>query len=106
MLITTASNRKSVPFLYTDRRNNATKVQVQRAVSKLDLNELEPIATRKELCGRLYPSTCDPAHPYRTLDGSCNNLANPSWGKALSCHSRIAPAVHGDGKSGCERRRR
>ncbi|XP_053671098.1 chorion peroxidase-like [Anopheles nili] len=25
--------------------------------------------------------TCDPYYPYRSYDGSCNNLQNPTWGK-------------------------
>lgn len=79
--------------------NNASVTEVQRAVSKLDLSELEAVSTRKELCGRLYPTKCDPSAPYRTLDGSCNNIEHPSWGKALSCHSRIAPPVYLDGVS-------
>ncbi|KAH6922827.1 hypothetical protein HPB50_019415 [Hyalomma asiaticum] len=83
---------------WTRNKNNATKTEVQRALSKLDLSELEAVAMRKDLCGRLYPSNCNPSDPYRTLDGSCNNIEHPSWGKALSCHSRIAPPVYLDGE--------
>lgn len=79
--------------------NNASAKEVQRAVSKMDLSELEAVSTRKELCGRLYPTQCDASAPYRTLDGSCNNIKHPSWGKALSCHSRIATPVYLDGVS-------
>ncbi|KAH9363393.1 hypothetical protein HPB48_019475 [Haemaphysalis longicornis] len=78
-------------------RNKAPASEVQRAVSKLDLSGLDTVSAREDLCSRLYPSGCDAAQPYRSLDGSCNNVQRPSWGKALSCHNRIAPPVYQDG---------
>ncbi|XP_065302561.1 salivary peroxidase/catechol oxidase-like [Dermacentor albipictus] len=81
------------------KRNNASKTEVQHAVAKMDLSELEAVSMRKALCGRLYPTECDPSDPYRSLDGSCNNIEHPSWGKALSCHARITPPVYPDGVS-------
>lgn len=79
--------------------NKAPASEVQRAVSKLDLSGLDTVSAREDLCSRLYPSGCDAAQPYRSLDGSCNNVQRPSWGKALSCHNRIAPPVYQDGVS-------
>ncbi|MDQ1655176.1 MAG: peroxidase [Cryptosporangiaceae bacterium] len=35
----------------------------------------------------------------RTLDGSCNNLANPDWGRANTPYIRVAPAHYLDGIS-------
>ncbi|XP_053671093.1 chorion peroxidase-like [Anopheles nili] len=32
-------------------------------------------------CNGVEQLTCDPANPYRSYDGSCNNLEHPSWGK-------------------------
>ncbi|XP_050079403.1 chorion peroxidase-like [Anopheles maculipalpis] len=32
-------------------------------------------------CNGAEQITCDPDHPYRSYDGSCNNLQYPSWGK-------------------------
>ncbi|KAG8181172.1 hypothetical protein JTE90_010945 [Oedothorax gibbosus] len=32
---------------------------------------------------------CNPSSVYRTYDGTCNNLAQPTWGKAEGCHTRI-----------------
>nr|XP_027204017.1 peroxidase-like [Dermatophagoides pteronyssinus] len=34
---------------------------------------------------------------YRTLDGSCNNLRSPYWGRSFSCHIRLLPPDYGDG---------
>ncbi|RSM86590.1 peroxidase [Kibdelosporangium aridum] len=33
----------------------------------------------------------------RTLDGSCNNLANPTWGRTNTPYIRVAPANYADG---------
>uniref|UniRef100_A0A182JG00 Uncharacterized protein n=1 Tax=Anopheles atroparvus TaxID=41427 RepID=A0A182JG00_ANOAO len=36
--------------------------------------------------------------PYRSFDGTCNNLQNPSWGAADTVFSRLIPANYADGK--------
>ncbi|KAM7294490.1 putative ABC transporter [Ixodes scapularis] len=77
-------------------RNKASKTKVQHALSKLELGGLEPVSQNKPLCDKLYPETCKSGQPYRSLDGSCNNLGQPAWGRALGCHARIAPAAFGD----------
>jgi hypothetical protein len=48
--------------------------------------------------------SCDPLSPYRTIDGTCNNLANPNWGSAsdptvgrFTDLLREAPTAYGDG---------
>ncbi|CAH1782724.1 unnamed protein product [Owenia fusiformis] len=40
---------------------------------------------------------CDPDYPYRTMDGSCNNLEHPLWGSAGVPMGRLAPAEYADG---------
>ncbi|XP_050443428.1 peroxidase-like [Adelges cooleyi] len=42
--------------------------------------------------------TCDPNAKYRTFNGSCNNLARPNWGAALTPFYRLGNAVFSDGK--------
>ena len=36
--------------------------------------------------------------PYRTFDGSCNNLAHPVWGKSWQPQARQLPSQYHDGK--------
>lgn len=33
--------------------------------------------------------TCPPINRYRTFDGSCNNLNNPTWGQAGTVQRRF-----------------
>ncbi|CAN8006617.1 unnamed protein product [Ixodes pacificus] len=68
---------------------------VQRAVSRLDLTALQPVNKWRSLCQKLYPDNCQRGR-YRSLDGSCNNLAQPAWGKALTCHSRMGGPIYDD----------
>lgn len=44
------------------------------------------------------PAICTKSR-YRSYDGSCNNLANPSLGIANSRYSRLLSAKYGDGVS-------
>ncbi|XP_066967969.1 chorion peroxidase-like [Macrobrachium rosenbergii] len=44
-------------------------------------------------------SVCFPNSPYRTLDGSCNNLANILWGAAFRPYRRDLRAEYDDGVS-------
>ncbi|KFB47945.1 AGAP013282-PA-like protein [Anopheles sinensis] len=37
--------------------------------------------------------------PYRSFDGTCNNLQNPTWGSVNTPFTRLIPANYGDGKS-------
>ena len=40
---------------------------------------------------------CTMANPYRSFDGSCNNLAQPSWGQQNTIFQRLLPAHYGNG---------
>jgi len=40
---------------------------------------------------------CDDSYPYRSMDGSCNNLRIPWWGKKETPFKRLLPAKYDDG---------
>lgn len=39
---------------------------------------------------------CDEDYPYRSIDGTCNNLDSPQWGKPNSTYITFLPSVYGD----------
>lgn len=51
-----------------------------------------------QLCDKTTPA-CDDykRSKYRSANGVCNNLKNPTWGVALHEHARYLPAVYDDG---------
>ncbi|XP_037781147.1 chorion peroxidase-like [Penaeus monodon] len=50
-------------------------------------------------CDLVEPPTpvCSPGFPYRSIDGSCNNLANPKWGAAMIPFRRFLDPAYEDG---------
>lgn len=44
------------------------------------------------------PQACDPNTPYRTPDGTCNNLGNPKIGMANLPLRRLLPNKYDDGE--------
>lgn len=66
------------------------------------LSQSVPLTFAKALDSQLQcaaPLTTCGHSRYRTLDGSCNNLANPLWGVANRRYSRLLSAKYGDGFS-------
>lgn len=59
-----------------------------------DINQ--ELASVSEMCPS-EPQACNASSPYRTADGSCNNLDNPGWGKAGACMPRILDPDYGNG---------
>ncbi|KPM07265.1 peroxinectin-like protein 6 [Sarcoptes scabiei] len=83
-------------------------LQVTRALGRqLDLSPLEMRdgLSRHSLKGTPYDQycirsrPCDPEYRYRTIDGNCNNLVHPLWGKSLSQFNRLLPPEYSDGIS-------
>ncbi|XP_014230679.1 peroxidase [Trichogramma pretiosum] len=54
-----------------------------------------PTAAAPSSCNINEPLAC-PSSRYRSYDGSCNNLREPSWGAANTRYSRLAPANYAD----------
>ncbi|KAG8230291.1 hypothetical protein J437_LFUL010194, partial [Ladona fulva] len=48
-------------------------------------------------CGQ-QPVQCDPNSKYRTIDGSCNNAANPRQGAPNMPYGRLVPHRYADGR--------
>ncbi|VDI06926.1 Hypothetical predicted protein [Mytilus galloprovincialis] len=46
---------------------------------------------------RNFTGTCDENYPYRSVDGSCNNLDYPEWGKSFTPQERFVSAHYEDG---------
>lgn len=58
----------------------------------------EEVASVSQMCPP-EPQDCNVTSPYRTADGSCNNLDNPSWGKAGTCMPRLLEPDYANGKT-------
>ncbi|XP_055946527.1 peroxidase-like [Argiope bruennichi] len=50
-------------------------------------------------CQLKKPNVCNESYPYRTFNGSCNNLLHPDWGMAVSPFRRLLRAEYADGVS-------
>ncbi|KAF3430719.1 hypothetical protein E2986_12643 [Frieseomelitta varia] len=47
--------------------------------------------------GSRHAAICNPMAKYRSFDGSCNNVENPSWGSAMTAYTRILFPQYFDG---------
>ena len=57
------------------------------------------LAVTREPCWITSPAKCDPNSPYRTIDGSCNNLQHPTWGQSIRPIGRRLPPQYNPGNS-------
>ncbi|XP_054711455.1 peroxidase-like [Uloborus diversus] len=48
-------------------------------------------------CQASKPNYCNASYPYRTYNGSCNNLGNSDWGMALTPFRRMMRPEYADG---------
>lgn len=80
-------------YLATQRSKSKTGKNIGRGPTM----HLEWLPT--EVCSKEAPSSCS-SSPYRTADGSCNNLIHPrTWGVAMRPFRRALPPDYGDGIS-------
>ncbi len=73
------------------RRLNLTDKEAVELLPKISLRD----TVLENTC--LEPIVCNNTSKYRTVDGSCNNLANPNWGQANTIFERLLPAHYGNG---------
>ncbi|XP_066967809.1 peroxidase-like [Macrobrachium rosenbergii] len=71
-------------------------------ITSVGLTFLGDLPTCKRKFSSLLRPTlavCNPNDPYRTLDGSCNNVANELWGAAFTAFRRDLAPSYDDGVS-------
>ncbi|XP_050540458.1 peroxidase-like isoform X2 [Daktulosphaira vitifoliae] len=63
--------------------------------SKYPLYSINSPSSNKEYFKICTPIVkCDPNYKYRSMNGSCNNLENPTWGAVNTPHLRLLDAVY------------
>ncbi|XP_043667765.1 peroxidase-like isoform X2 [Vespula pensylvanica] len=75
------------------RRFGLSKEECARYISTLKL-EGTPLGDK---CMASHVASCNSKMKYRTIDGSCNNIDNPSWGRAMTAYTRILFPQYFDG---------
>ncbi|GFW34912.1 chorion peroxidase [Trichonephila clavipes] len=85
-------------FAYVVRTELATMCFVSYNVANA-VAVIHEIADDPNQCHDDDAVQCDPEYPYRTFNGTCNNLDYPLWGRANECFLRILPAFY-DGFEG------
>ncbi|GFT01135.1 peroxidase [Trichonephila clavipes] len=75
-----------------------TKEQVTLALPHEELKGREALKAAEQCHTHFMSSGCMDSK-YRSIDGSCNNMYNPTWGKAQTCLQRLLPPDYADGIS-------
>uniref|UniRef100_A0A023FD43 Putative animal heme peroxidase n=1 Tax=Amblyomma cajennense TaxID=34607 RepID=A0A023FD43_AMBCJ len=91
-----------------EKREEAIKEAFQEIKGLIESSERCDNATevRDEVLAKLNASLscaptpeCNESYPYRAIDGSCNNVNHPDWGKRDSCLRRVLSPSYADGIS-------
>lgn len=83
---------------YLQKRMHLTPPEVLYGIPGTLVSMLRVMNSTIDECKYMTNVTCKNS-VYRTADGSCNNLDNPTWGKTFSCYRRLLPADYADGVS-------
>ncbi|XP_070162452.1 salivary peroxidase/catechol oxidase isoform X1 [Polyergus mexicanus] len=75
------------------RRFGLDKNDCARYISTLGLQGT-PLG---ESCAAVHSVECDEMSKYRSIDGTCNNIENPSWGSAMTAYTRVLFSQYFDG---------
>jgi hypothetical protein len=79
------------------KKSNPTSEHLEHIYRQSVANQTRSKRATDSTCPFSAPITCDSISKYRTIDGSCNNLVNPYYGKANTPLTRLLPAVYEDG---------
>ncbi|XP_015374036.1 PREDICTED: peroxidase-like [Diuraphis noxia] len=105
------NNLKKNNFFRDEGTHNVTIIRDEPAVLDLNPAKIPSLMAPSKSIGLLQPididladrcfskPKCDPNAPFRTIDGSCNNLNFPVWGQTNIANTRIIDANYSDGKS-------
>ncbi|XP_012141528.2 salivary peroxidase/catechol oxidase isoform X2 [Megachile rotundata] len=75
------------------RRFGLEKDDCARFISSLSLQGT-PLSSS---CSASQTMVCNPRAKYRSIDGTCNNVENPTWGSAMTAYTRILFPQYFDG---------
>lgn len=93
------SQRKTIIFEFEFHRFQLTPDEAGFGLTQFHLKD----TILSDTC---YPEAiCDETtihSPFRTLDGSCNNIKHASWGKSRTQYQRILVPAYADGKDSVE----
>lgn len=84
-------------FALTSIETAKRMIQKRLLDDKNPLPQLAALKAPPRFCPFKNTTTCDPLFPYRSFDGSCNNLKNTWWGQAEMPYRRILEPDYADG---------
>ncbi|XP_022695720.1 peroxidase-like isoform X1 [Varroa jacobsoni] len=86
------------PFHLTGFKLSTVTTTMDRHMTKMRQRDKDRATAGmdQETIARLEPLNCQDSGPYRTFDGSCNNLFYGCWGRAGETYGRLLPPDYAD----------